>query len=599
MKKRMKKGLLIGGAVIAAAIVIGAGGWAVLKQNQKAVKVAPVANMNQGGWYSESEIVNYGTVTTNFNQDIYYDESLTITDVYVHPGDAVKIGDPLIAYDTTLATLELEMKQMQIEGIGLNIQNVQAELNQLRATTPVASSGQTDGRQTAAAAQSAHTPQAVDNETTANNRVQPVPMAASKSSRAQIAPMTTEPDNGNTEQPEGPDPSDGPDQPDTPDQSDKPDDPVRPVIGQEFPDELRGKTIYTSISADAKPYNEDADGSEEHPGRFLCAPGTTVDAAFMKAVLENQTVCVFEVVDDAEDPSWILYSWTLDGRTGQIIPPDIPDQPNTPDEPDVPDQPDEPDVPEEPDVPDVVPPSGPTAEELRAEIQEKEQKLKELDLDRREAELELKKLKKKVDNGVISSTVNGMVKSVLDEETARMEGSPMISVTGEQGFYVTGRVAETALDKLTEGMSATVMSWDNGMSYEATVTGIGGTPVTGYYSSNENMSYYPFTVVINGDAELTNGQGVDLSVDGLSTSMSEELYLSKMFVREEGNQYYVYKKGENGRLTKQYVEVGKIIYDTLEILSGLSPDDEIAFPYGKDVKEGAKTESADTLYEYY
>ena len=27
-------------------------------------------------------------------------------------------------------------------------------------------------------------------------------------------------------------------------------------------------------------------------------------------------------------------------------------------------------------------------------------------------------------------------------------------------------------------------------------------------------------------------------------------------------------------------------------------EDEIAFPYGRDVKEGAKTESADTLYDY-
>ena len=27
--------------------------------------------------------------------------------------------------------------------------------------------------------------------------------------------------------------------------------------------------------------------------------------------------------------------------------------------------------------------------------------------------------------------------------------------------------------------------------------------------------------------------------------------------------------------------------------------DLIAFPYGRDVKEGAKTQEADTLYDYY
>lgn len=617
MKMSRKKGMIIGGSVIAAVAVIGAGGWAVLKHNQKAVKVAPVANMNQGGWYSSSEIVNYGTVTTNFNQDIYYDETLTITKVYVNPGDEVKIGDPLIAYDTTLATLELEMKQMQIEGIALNIQNVQAELNQLWSTPPVASADQSaDHRITVSAADTGNV------ESAGGNSVQMTAEKDGGSSRfvrltadigGEGAEQSGQPENpdqpgrpeysGNPDQPEDPKDPENPDQPEdpedpeSPDQPGRPEDPEKPTypsIGTEFPEELRGKTIYQTLSKDAEPYNEDADGSEEHPAHFLCAPGVRADASFMKAVLENQVICVFEVVDDAENPAWILYSWILDGRTGEIIPPEKPEEPENPEEPE------EPVVPEEPLIPDILVPSGPTAEELKEEIQEKEQKLKTLELDRREAELELKKLQKKVDNGVIASTVNGMVKTVLDEETARMEGTPMISVTGEQGFYVTGSVAETALDKIKEGMTATVMSWETGMTYEASVTGVGGSPVSGYYyGNNENMSYYPFTVVIKGDAELTNGQGVDLSVDGLSNSASDELYLSRMFVREEGNLYYVYKKGENGRLTKQYVEVGKSIYDTLEILSGLSGDDEIAFPYGKDVKEGAKTESADTLYEYY
>lgn len=595
MKMSRKKGLIIGGSVIAAAAVIGVGGWAVLKHNQKAVKVAPVANMNQGGWYSSSEVVNYGTVTTNFNQDIYYDESLTITNVYVNPGDVVKIGDPLIAYDTTLATLELEMKQMQIEGIALNIQNVQAELNQLWATTPVASAEQSvEHKITASAA---------DTRNVESDRVSHVQMTAGKENCVQMALLATEAGGGESEipgQPEKPENPENPDQPEKPENPEEPDQPERPAVGTAFPEELRGKTIYKTLSKDAEPYNEDADGSEEHPGHFLCAPGVKVDASFMKAVLESQVVCVFEVVDDAENPAWILYSWILDGRTGEIIQPEQPEEPEEPDQPEEPEIPEEPVIPEEPLIPDVTVPSGPTAEELKEAIQEKEQKLKTLDIDRREAELELKKLQKKVDNGVVASTVNGMVKTVLDEETARMEGTPMISVTGEQGFYVTGSIAETALDKIEEGMTATVMSWETGMTYEASVTGVGGSPVSGYYyGNNENMSYYPFTVVIKGDAELTNGQGVDLSVDGLSNSMSDELYLSRMFVREEGNQYYVYKKGENGRLTKQYVEVGKSVFDTLEILSGLSGDDEIAFPYGKDVKEGAKTESADTLYEYY
>ena len=240
-----------------------------------------------------------------------------------------------------------------------------------------------------------------------------------------------------------------------------------------------------------------------------------------------------------------------------------------------------------------------TKEELAKEIQEKEERLKELELEQRTAELELKQLKKKVDNAIVTSTVEGTVKSVTDEETARLENTPIISVVGEDGFYVTGRVAETAFDKIKEGMTVTVTSWTSGMTYEATISGVSSSPLTGYSDgNNENLSYYPFTAVIHGDAELSNGDGVDLSIDDLSSQDEDEIYLEQMFVREDGNQYYVYKKGDNGKLKKQYVEVGKNVSGSLEIVSGLSLDDEIAFPYGRDVREGAKTKSTDTLYDY-
>lgn len=57
-----------------------------------------------------------------------------------------------------------------------------------------------------------------------------------------------------------------------------------------------------------------------------------------------------------------------------------------------------------------------------------------------------------------------------------------------------------------------------------------------------------------------------------------------MFIREDGNRSYVYKKGKHGRLEKQYVEVGKNMYGSIEIVSGLTMEDEIAFPYGRNVK---------------
>ena len=121
MEKNKKKILIGSVSGIAAAVLLTGIIVAAVQGSGKAVKVAPVSNMNSGGWSSGSEISDYGTVTTNMNQDIYYDDSLTVKEVYVKAGDTVKIGDRLVAYDTTLAGLEQEMKQMEIQGIELNI----------------------------------------------------------------------------------------------------------------------------------------------------------------------------------------------------------------------------------------------------------------------------------------------------------------------------------------------------------------------------------------------------------------------------------------------------------------------------------------------
>lgn len=637
MKTSRKKLIIVLVSVILVVSLASGGIFFAVKNSGKPVKVAPVSAMNNGFWDDSSDIAPYGNVTTNMNQQIYYDESLIITEVYAHEGDEVKIGDPLIAYDTTLVSLELEMKQMQVEGIGLNIKNVQAELDQLRKTKPVASASP-NILAGMALATSGETPSVPDESPSYDETSAPAEEPTEPEPTKPAVPPLEIPEgqpyseinqdskpykgSGTTEDPFRYYVYPAKDKTsvtitkeflkkaleektvsvfDTVDDGKAPEKVVsswemdfntitellnQSQVGTVFPEELRGQTVYNKITAESVPYNQEtADGSAENPYRFLCAPGTSADITFLTAALENQTVSVFEVVDNAENPTRILYSWTLSGIEKQTEDPGDSGM-------------------EDPgfDIPGIDIPTGPTKAELQEQIKEKEETLKSLDLEKRTAELELKQLQKKMDNGIITSTVNGTVKSVLDEETAKLEGSPLITVSGEEGFYITGAVAETALGKLEPGMAVTVNSWNTGMSYDATVTGISNSPISGnYYGNNPNMSYYPFTAVIKGDADLQNGEGVDLSVDGLSSSSfngNDSIYLGQAFVREENNRYYVYKKGEDGRLTKQYVEAGRIVYGNLEIKSGLQLEDEIAFPYGRDVKEGAKTESADTLYNY-
>ncbi len=70
----------------------------------------------------------------------------------------------------------------------------------------------------------------------------------------------------------------------------------------------------------------------------------------------------------------------------------------------------------------------------------------------------------------------------------------------------------------------------------------------------------------------------------------------KRYVRTVDGTSYVMKEDKNGRLKKQKVKTGKTYYgQAVEILSGLDGSEYIAFPYGKNVKEGVRVRETDEL----
>lgn len=622
MRRNKKKKLI---AVISASLaVVLVAGIILLAVNagEAPVKVASVSVINQGYWGGNSQISEYGNIVADMNQTINYDDSLTIKEIYVKEGDKVKVGDPLISYDTTLVEMEYDMKKMQIEGIGLKIQNLQAEIDQLKrngtSSSAYGSSANTRAKIVPAGYKSGKF-LSVKNVAAVTEKAFPEGQVYSEITENSV-PYTG---NGTKEEPyryyiyppEGKTTVNlskewikkSLDEKsvsvfDTVDSAENPSKIVfswemdfetlsnlvgSGSIGTEIPPELQGKEILENISSLSSAYNYDtADGTAKNPYKFLCAPGVSVDNVFMSDMLANGSVAVFQVVNSKENPQRILYSWTLDGQGGNT------QQPTEPEEPQEPIEPEDPGI----DIP-----AGPTQEEINKQIKEKEDNIKSLNLEKRNCELELKKLEQKVNGGVVNSTIDGTVKTVNDAEKAKLEGSPLIYVLGEDGIYVTGSVAETAIDKVQKGTVITVTSLESGEVRQAEITGIGATPVEGgYFSGNPNMSYYPFTAVISEEANFKNGESVSISAEGFTSSgeIMEDIYLMQAFVREDQQGFYVFMKDENGLLKKQYVEIGRITDGAMEIKSGLSMEDEIAFPYGKDVKEGAKTVSVETLYEY-
>lgn len=243
---------------------------------------------------------------------------------------------------------------------------------------------------------------------------------------------------------------------------------------------------------------------------------------------------------------------------------------------------------------------GGTAAEIQQQIKDKEKEIRDYQLDIKETNLGIKDIQKKLNNQTIKSTLNGVVKTVGDPEKESNDGKPLIQVVSSEGLYVQGTVSESKMNKLKVGATLSGYSYDNGVSFTAEVREISPYP-SDNGQDGANASSYPFTAYIADASGLSNNSWAELTLLDEGDGPGEGIYLEKPFVRTENGQYYVMKDDGTGHLTKQIVQVGGIQYgSSYQITGGLSMDDKITFPYGKDVREGAKTEEGtlDDLYNY-
>jgi hypothetical protein len=145
------------------------------------------------------------------------------------------------------------------------------------------------------------------------------------------------------------------------------------------------------------------------------------------------------------------------------------------------------------------------------------------------------------------------------------------------------------------GQEVTINDWNTGMTHVGTIQALGDfpDPASGWNGmGNPNASFYPFTVFVDEEADLQEGRYVSVIY---STATGEHgIYLQNPFLRTEQGKTYVYVLGADGRLEQRFVKTGKALWGSyMEILEGLSEEDLVAFPYGKNVKPGAKALEGD------
>lgn len=232
-----------------------------------------------------------------------------------------------------------------------------------------------------------------------------------------------------------------------------------------------------------------------------------------------------------------------------------------------------------------------TKQEIEQMLNEQKESVRDLDLQLRQAKLQYAKKQKEEKNNTVYSELDGTVTYVGDPSN---KSKTFMKISGGGGYLVKISVNEFTLQEVKVGQSATVQDWMTGESYTGKVTSISTYPSDEQgYMGNTNSSYYPVYIQLDDSGNLTDQSSV--SVELQSSEEQSDLYLESGFILKENGKNYVYVQGEGGKLEKRQVTIGKSLdgYYT-QIKSGLTGDDWIAFPYGKNVKEGAATQQADT-----
>lgn len=350
-----------------------------------------------------------------------------------------------------------------------------------------------------------------------------------------------------------------------------------------------------SAENEMKPAPLTGEGTLDKPYMFIWEKDKAYEQEFMKALIERsgiektEVVALFMIREDNSISGNLIssskikftkkdenYSFSILGAwTGDENDPLYPNNDNnTP----------EPVIPETPEV-------GPiyTASELKQMIVEKENEINEINLNIKVAKSEMKKLQEEAKNTVIYSKIDGVVKTVLNPEDENAKTKPIIVVSSGGGYYVQGRIGEFDLNKVKVGQKVRIQAFESGNSNEGTIEKISNVPLTdSYYNGigNSNVSYYPYTVKIDDSVNFKEGEYASLELI-FEEEKTTSFYIVSAFVLSENGKNYAYIANENNTLEKRELNIGKNMHGLLEVRGGITMDDKIAFPYGKNIKEGA------------
>ncbi len=255
------------------------------------------------------------------------------------------------------------------------------------------------------------------------------------------------------------------------------------------------------------------------------------------------------------------------------------------------------------------------------QIQSAQMDLKKNEYDQKSKAAEIEKLEKVSDSPVVTSEIDGLVKTINkdamgsgDSPDSESSGgkTTFITILGTGNYRVKGKVNEQNRGNIIEGDPVIIRSrvdpqitWKGTMGEvdtEHPADGGGQDDASsmmmsdGGDDSQTTSSSYPFYVNLDFTDGLMLGQHVYIEMDYGQGEQKEGIWLDEFYILDTDGDAYVWASNGKDRLEKRSVTLGD--YDQelgkYEIEKGLTKEDCIAFP-SEALKEGMTVEISDQM----
>lgn len=585
--------------IITCCIVIAAGGTVSgfeirksYKYDHTVIPVVPVSLLSSQGYFDNSQTELDATVTQGNLQSIQKDDEKLIKKIYVKKGSKVKKGDPLVEYDTEKLKIDVELCKVEIAKDDDDIKSAEKKLAQYKKLKPSSS--------------------ALSKTSSVSGKT------ANADNVEDIYDITDD---------------------DTSDETEETSESPSETESSDTEDDYDSDYIENISQASS------GSGTSSDPYVFDCSQDTVISSGFLSQIKSDGLNARFDVSDGDS----FLYSLILSGDgvldassdfsisslvtvgsdgsltigysvsiRAKITTKQVASSTSTDDEGN-----DDSDLDDE-EIDDNYGDdyfgayggdSGDsyTAADLKQMISEQESKIKDLKIKKQQSQVDLKQKENALSDGKVRAEFDGVVISVNKKESSSSDSdsstsditnseNALIQLQGSAGTEISVQICEADLNKIKIGDTVSVTNWDTGDVYDAKIVKISDEPVsyTNYTMStaNPNNSTYTFIADIkSGKSSISSDMGFSVTIDADSTNT--DMYIPAHYVKDKNGASYVYKKGKKGKLEKVEIVTGKSVSDGsnnyYQIISGISEDDYLAFPYSKNIKSGLKTKDSEDV----